>query len=304
VIFRADYAGSSFTSAATGYSTISQQWLRSNHAQLTFTFNNQALSGHNTWSNLARLSTGADLFIIDHANDSKDLDYTSMEALIRRLWTANQSTKIIMISSPSWNGQDTDVDANVETPTNDTQISLYKTFAEYYGITWIDYLDWCKTVVNATTYHLNELTDDTVHPSAIGYQNMATLLEVYLPNGGGSKPSTLPTRLYDSEDLERTPTRLNGIEYTSITGTWTETETRIASSEVNATITFTATCSSFGVYRIDTSNPSVEYSIDGGDYVAGYVSQNGVAIAAGLAEHTITIKVVSGAIRIDEFWAV
>jgi len=302
--YAVDYAGSSFTSAAViGYAPVSQAWMLINKQEYLFTFRNQAVGGHNTWSNLVRLTTGADLFIIDHANDSKDLDYASMEALIRVLWATKPSAKIIMVSSPSWNGIDIDVDDNVNHPGNETQLALYEAFAAYYGIPWVDYWGWCKTVVNAGTYHLNQLTDDTVHPNALGYSNMAILLENYLPTGGASCPS-LPARLYDDGSYENTPTRTVGTGYDSKTGTWSESGTQIASTEAGATVTFSATCKSYGLYRADgTGNPSLEVSVDGGAFAALAVNQNGIALASRTV-HTFIFKVISGSVEIDEFWTV
>lgn len=298
------FAGSSFTESATGYRAIATQWELVNKPSYLFTFSNQSIGGHNTWSNLVRLTTGTDLFVIDHANDTGGFVYASMEALIRRLWTANPNTRIIMISSPTWFGVDTDVDDNVNHPHNETELGVMAALAAQYGIPFVDYWAWCKSAVPGT-YHLNQLTDDGVHPSAIGYAAMAVLLEAHLPNGGGAKPGTLPARLYASEDYENAPTRTNGSAETSRTGTWTEAGTSISSNEVGATITYGATCQSYGIYRADSvAVQAVEVSIDGGAYAAANISQNGLTIAGDRAAHTVTIKVLAGTVRIDEFWAV
>lgn len=276
---------------------------------MQYNFSNLGMNGHNTWANLVRLTDTSNTHsvILDHANDANSAnDKAALEAFIRRIWTANPLTRITFIQSPSWLGQDTAVDANVDHPTNEAAIGNVEALAAQYGIPVIGYWNWCKTVVGATTYHLNELTADAVHPStSVGYPNMALLLEETLPEGGAQAPNPLPARIYDNGDYENTPVRINGSDETSRTGTWSENGTSISSSTADSTITYTATCQSYGVYRVDgVANPAVQVSIDGGAFGAVSITQNGIAIPGARALHTITIKVVSGTAKIDEFWAI
>jgi hypothetical protein len=49
----------------------------------------------------------------------------------------------------------------------------------------------------------------------------------------------------------------------------------------------------------------VEISIDGGAYTAMNFYPNGVEIAGGVrAAHTIDVKVVSGTVKVTQFWAI
>lgn len=300
------FAGSSFTQSNPGYSYTAQQWQRTNLPAYDFAFSNQAAGGDNTWSNLVRLVTGDDLFIIDHANDSLEFHFASMEALIRRLWAANQNTRIIMVSSPTWLTKDTGDNGQVNTPYNATVLADMEALADHYGVAWIDYWAWCRSVV-PDTYDLTDLTADTVHPTAIGYAAMAALLEVELPTGGSAKPATLPARLYDSADYENTPVRVNGTANDGTTGTWSTTGTRIESSTAGSTVTFAATCQSFGIYRSDGGSSSgIEYSVNGGaDWLDMVSYQNGTVIPGGRAAYSIIIRVkAGGTVRIDEFWAI
>ncbi|MBK7179770.1 MAG: hypothetical protein IPH82_21760 [Chloroflexi bacterium] len=303
-----DFAGTSFTNAIAGYRPIATAWQKANYPRYDFTFTNYALDGHNSWSNLVRLTTGADLFVIDHANDGVTAwERASLEAIIRRLWTANADTRIIIINSPTWFTQDTSNNAVVNTPTNQTIIEEIETLAAHYGIPIVDYWGWCQTNV-PSPYNLNQITTDTVHPStAVGYPAMAALLEVYLPTGGASKPATLPARLYDNGDYENTPTRTLGNANAGTTGTWSTTGTRIESSTAGSTVTFAATCQSFGIYRSDGgSNANLEYSVNGGSTWSNMVLyQNGTVITGGRAAYSIIIRVkTGGSARIEEFWAV
>ena len=269
-----------------------------------FAFSNQAISGHNSWSNLVQLVRGDDLFVIDTANDDNvTKDKSSLEALIRRLWAAKPTTRIIFISSPTWFLQDTSNNAIVNTPTNIDSLNAVIALASHYGIPLVDYWGWCKTVVPGT-YNLTDLTADTVHPTALGYANMAALLEVLLPGGGTAQPNPLPARLYDNGDYENAPTVKLGTEYDSRSGTWSDNGTEVSSSEVGAIITYSATCQSFGAYRTDAGSNDVQVSIDGGAYANASFYQNGTVIAGGRAAHTIAVKVKSGTVKVTQFWAI
>lgn len=301
------FAGTSFTNAFAGYRPQAMQWQLSNYPEYDFSFVNYSLDGHNTWSNLVRLTTGADLFIIDHANDGATVwERASLEALIRRLWAANPATRIIIINSPTWISLDTSDNAIVDTPKNQDVIEEIEALAAHYGIPIIDYWGWCQANVPAP-YDLIDLTADTVHPTVIGYAEMAELLEAELPTGGGAKPVTLPARLYDNGDYENTPTRVNGSASDGTTGTWSTTGTRIESSTAGSTVTFAATCQSFGIYRSDGGSSSgLEYSVDGGESWSNIaLYQNGTVISGGRAAYNIIIRVkAGGSVRIDEFWAI
>lgn len=253
-----------------------------------------------------RLVTGDDLFIIETANDGDTAkDKSSLEALCRRLWAVNASTRIIFISSPSWNGQDIGVDANVDHPTNEAALNNVIALAAYYGIPLVDYWGQVKDLVNNQGHHLNEyVSGDAVHPSTTGYALMASLLEALLPTGGTAQPSPLPARLYDNGDYENAPTVKLGTAYDSRSGTWADNGTEVSSSEVGAIITYSATCQSFGAYRTDAGSNSVQVSIDGGAYADASFYQNGTAIAGARAAHTIAIKVKSGTVKVTQFWAV
>lgn len=301
------FAGTSFTNAFAGYRPIVQQWQLSNFPQYAFSFSNQSLDGHNSWSNLVRLNTGASTFIIDHANDGETaFERAALEAIIRRLWTTNPNTRIIILNSPTWITLDTSDNDVVNTPKNQAVIEQVEALAAHYGIPVVDYWGWCQSVVNGGTYTLVQLTADKVHPTLLGYQNMALLLQAALPLGGASKPAILPARLYDNGDYENTPTRKNGNANDGTTGTWTTTGTRIESSSTGATVTFSATCQSFGIYRSDGGTSSaIEVSVDGGAYVDLVLYQNGTPVVAGRGAHTVTLRVkTGGTVRIDEFWAI
>lgn len=303
------FAGSSFTQSSTGYRAIATAWEREHYPQYDFDFDVQAIGGHNSYSALVRLQAGADVFVIDHANDANNSnrdDRRALEALIRRVWAANPNTRIIIVGSPVWNTVGVDDDANVDTPSNQTILEDIKALAEWYGIAYVDYWQWCRSVV-PDTYTLAQLAPDSVHPSSeIGYPNMALLLQAYLPTGGTPKPAPLPARLYDNGDFENTPTVFLGNQYDSRTGTWSDAGTRTQSSEAGATITFSATCQSLGILRTDgDANAELELSVDGSAYRNVVLNQGGYFLEEGRGAHTLTIRVKTGGnVRIEQFWAV
>lgn len=305
------FAGSSFSVyGTTQYNNLVRQW-----AQPTYdgSYTTLARNGNNTWSNLVRLdgalTADVQTVIIDTANDDNNtMDKAALEAFIRRTWTYNPNIKIVGVSAPSWNAQDTSNNAIVSTPTNLTAVNNAKAIFDYYSTSYAAYLDAVIALVNAGTRDLDEMTTDTVHPSsAYGYPLMAELVEAFLPNGGAQLSGSLPDYLLaDAADFVHTPQIINGTDYDSRTGTWADNGTSTSSSEVDATITFNVTCRSFGLYRSDNeagNNGNIEVDIDGGGYNAITADRNGYDIGA-RAAYTITIKVTGGTVRIDEFWAI
>lgn len=289
-----------------------RQSLSSSYPTRAFVSINAAKGGHNTWSNLVRLTAdilnaNPNVIVLDHANDSDDnKSKATMEAFIRRVWTESPATKLVIVESPTWITQDTGNNAIVDTPTNTTVITLMRSIAAYYGIPIAAYWEWCKAVV-PDDYDLLDLVSDTVHPTQLGYIAMGDTVLPYLPDGGGSRPDTLPTPLYaDTILYQNEPTRTVGTGNDAMTGTWTTTATRITSTTAGSTVTFSATCQSFGIYRSDGGVSSgIEVSVNGGAYSDLVQYQNGNPVAAGRGLHSITFRVkTGGTVRIDEFWAI
>jgi len=306
------WAGTSFTSSNPGYSYVVDQYLRSNFLAQEITPNHAAIGGHNTWSNLVRLASGGisnnpQLLVLDTVNDAAGNHCgKSLEALIRRVWAANPNTRIILMRFATYGNRD--VNANVNFPVNAAALVEFDAIAAAYGLTVVDWHGRIQQLVNSEGHNLNEYISEEgvsdVHPNTTGYALAATLLQAVLPGGGTSKPLNLPVRIYDNGDYENTPIKINGTAYNARSGTWADSGGQVSSSTVGSTITYIATCQSFGCYRVDGLTNDVTVSIDGGAFVSMVFYQNGVEIAGGRAAHTIVIKVNSGTVKIDEFWAV
>jgi len=299
------FAGSSF-SAGTGYRTLVYAWMTSTLPDYDPYYVVSAASGMNSWNNLVRLSEALiadpDVLVIDHANDA-GLGLLALEAYIRRVWTANSATKIVLIEAPTWLGQNIAVDANVLHPTNEAQIATVNAIADHYGIVVAAYWEWCKSVVPGT-YHLNQLTSDTVHPSSTGYTGMAALVEAYLPDGGTAMPSPLPARLYDCADFEHDPVVRVGTDYDARSGAgWSDDGTAVTNSTPGDTITWTFTGRSFGCYRADATYPAVELSIDGGAFASTTAFFGNGYDIGNRAAHTVVVRVLTS-VRIEQFWII
>jgi len=303
------YAGSSFTASVVSYSLGVTEWLKETQPQYVIDASNQAEGGAKTWFNLVRLGSyldaDVDVVVIDTANDvtsSITKDAASLEAFIRRVWTYNPAIRIIGVSSPSWNGQDTSNNANAPTPTNLVDLNAAKAIFNYYGVSYAAYLDEVVSLVPGT-YDLDDLTDDTVHPNVTGYAIMAGLVQAHLPLLANNLSGALPARLNAATaDFEATPTRKNGTAYDSRTGSWTDAGTVTSSASAGATITYSFNGRSFGIYRADSGYLNVETSIDGGAFFVNGLGQNGYDIGT-VAAHTVIIKVLTTA-KIEEFWAI
>lgn len=280
------------------------------------TGSNVAMGSANSWYGLNQWpiiqAVGPKFITIDGTNDSSNtgfgttgtsLAYRSMEALIRRVWTLDPSTQVLGLMFPKFSDN---ADASVNSPINLFEMNQNIALYAYYGIPYIDYWTTLKDLINNQGHHLSEYYEvgDAVHPLEAGHNVIFGLVLPYLPAGGAAAPSPLPARIYDNGDLENNRTTKLGTGYDSKSGTWTEAGGRISGTSTSATVTYSATCCSFGTYRSDAGNNSIDVSIDGGDYVSLTLvsSKVGVEISGVRAAHTIVIKPRSGTVIIDEMW--
>lgn len=285
---------------------MSVNYLQASYARSNWTFVSTASNGYTTWTNLVLLSTltaaAHELIIIDPVNDdSTDFRKATCEALIRRIRTILPAARLVLMKFATVSDQN--VDASINTPTNSASYQQWSDMAAHYGIQLIDVVAGMQAAVAGGT-HLNTLLADTVHPTVAGHTIAYNLLQPYL-NSSQAPITPLPARLYAlSSDYENVPVVQNGSAYTSRTGAWSDNGAQVISSEVGATITYTATCQSFAIYRADSVASGVEYSIDGGAYqgMNAYPAYGWPIVARAL--HTITFRVTSGTLKIDQVWMI
>lgn len=279
--------------------------LMATYQRNTWTFVSTSSNGYTTWTNLVLLSQVTaitpELVVIDPVNDdSTDFRKATCEALIRKIRAALPNCRLVLMKF--FTVADQNVDANVNSPTNSGSFQQWADLATHYGIQIVDFYTEIQALVNGGA-HLNTYLADVVHPTTAGHTVAYNELLPYLISSQ-SPIAPVPARLYAlSADYENNaPTTQLGTAYTSRTGTWSDNGTQVISSEVGATITYTATCQSFAIYRADGLANGVEYSVDGGAYLGmNDYPPYGWPLAS-RASHTVTFKVTSGTLKIDEVW--
>lgn len=292
------WAGSSNTQSATGYRPLTQAEIQNDYPQYAYAFLTIADSGWGTFPNLVNKAdlSASTVIVFDQSNDGAD-DLPEFEAFIRKCSLGGQ--KVIPILNPSW---DATTDDQIDTPNNLTALQGQRAICAAYGIDYVD----GHVVMQAHVTGGGHITDwfaDTAHYNATGGAAIRDELLTILPTGG-TVPTPLPAYVNaDAEDYMGTPVIMLGTDDDSRTGTWTETGTRVESSEAGATITYSFTGRKFGIYRAAGAYPTVTVVIDGGAPITDFaLYANGYDIGTSGA-HTVVITVTS-AVRIDEFWAI
>jgi hypothetical protein len=302
--------GCSLTNPSDAYADATKNWVVANYPQYNVSYINQAIGGHWPWSNLVRLNasllaSSKDFILCDIRPTNIGREMQAAEAILRRIFTTNPTARIITPIFPS------SVDMVTIAPLDDTAIAA-NALAAYYGVVLIDYRQAVIDLITAG-HAVTEYLSDGVHPTTTGKALCSSLVEAYISDYPGwafgpENHSTLPSRLYDNGYYETTPIRLTGMQYTSRTGTWADVGPVTSSSEVGATITFTANCKSFGLYN-STGIPATMYAdikVDDGEWqLSQVVDHNGTNYIFSAGLHTITIRVIAdNPIQIDEFWAI
>jgi hypothetical protein len=277
---------------------LTQAEIQNDHPQYAYDFSTIALSGWATFPNLVNKAdlAASTVIVFDQSNDGAD-DLPCFEAFIRKCSVDGQ--KVIPILNPSWTAT---TDDQIDIPNNLTALQGQRAICAALGIDYVDGHLLTKAHVTAGG-HITDWFADTAHYNATGGAAIRDDLLTILPTGG---TVTTPLPAYvnaAAEDYMGTPVIILGTDYDSKTGTWTETGTRVESSEVGATITYSGTFRKFGIYRASGNYTTVTVTIDGGDPINDFaLYANGYDIGTRGA-HTVVITVTS-AVRIDEFWAV
>jgi hypothetical protein len=308
--FSIGFAGDSVIEPASSFAYLARDYLQREFLDLTVTFNNNARSGNWTWSNLVRvdalLATNPELVVFDgRPEDAEPHEAPAMEALIRRIWSAQPGCKLIYVAHQGVSDHNDNGSIFEDPLPSQANVDNALAICAHYGIPHIDDVPVIQALVSGGA-SLSDYYADAIHPTVAGQQVLFELLQPLLPFGGGSKPAVMPTYLHaNAPDYENASIMIDGQSYAEKTGSWSNVDGGgVQSSEVGATITYTATCQSYGIKRDDTLSNTVQVSIDGGAFAALSVAHNGRSIPGGRGEHTITFKVVSTPVRIDEFWAI
>lgn len=295
--------GSSLTEpTGTGYAYLTSKYFG------YLSFHNQAQSGNWPWANLVRLSAGvlstnAKLFLTDYRVVGLGMWARSLEALTRRILTTRPTAKIVNVRFFGVANKDIDV---IDPPDEAELASV--ALANHYNIPTLDYRAVITALV-ASGHHLNEYFADNIHPNALGHSIAFGMVRDFLRGNPAYFDNrdvvALPERMFDNGEYENTPIRRAATDYNARTGVgWAQGVYLLEDSTAGDTITFTATCQSFGL-QTDAFNTTADISIDGGAYILNaQVNWNGYDLGSrGL--HTIVIRVRAGVpLKFNEFWAI
>jgi lysophospholipase L1-like esterase len=278
--------------------------------------------GTGSWYGLVRLQADVidkapALVFIDFAvNDSVDGSggrangfHPAAEALVRRLRTALPNAMLVC-NILCWPDGYSSMD-------EDRRLAREKwlELADRYGlklIRWDTYLEtllpdpYDDTDVEA---YFNAAGD--VHPNDAGHDAIADNIIASLGTVTGNYSGALPEYYYADEtpDFEQTPQPVNGADLAQTGTGWAEDGTAIESSTADDTASYTGIFCSFGLdTNYSTGAGTVAWSVDGGAYTNVDLSAKGVAFGEvsnfARTEHTVTLKVISGTVRINRFLAI
>lgn len=306
------YVGTSITAGSgavgdNGYVRLTDNWLRVTSPLYAMpALANFGMGGSTSWYGLSKVpavvALAPDVVVVDYAVNDGNVEFHARteEALIRKLRAGLPNARIIFIAFCSFASGVDDVMTNL----NSAVLERWRTICAAYGVTFVDFHAAISAAVSAGGHKVDYMSD-TVHPDNGGHLLASQLLRAPLLSlmGGGSMPA-VPDRIYDCADFENDPVVTNGVDCTSVTGTWTDSGTDRVSSEANATIRFDGTFASFGISHSVAG--VIRWSLDGGAEteinLASYgpfISLTTDIMARGV--HYVTIKVVSGTVTIKQF---
>lgn len=302
---------------------LTRKWLAQNQTSYAITSVNAGVGGTPSWYALVRLETD----VLDHApalvfvdfavNDTQDDAVgdrsdgfaPAAEALLRRLWTELPNAMLI-VSIFTWPDDYSYMSAG-RRAARDKWLAL----ASHYSLTPVRFDSALETL-------MGEGYDDTdveayfagannVHPNDAGHNIIYGLMTPKLATITGNAPATLPTRYYaEAEDYEAAPIIRTGTDNDGETGTWaTQDTTARQSSTADSTIEWAGTFSSFGLdTNFDTGAGAYAWSLDGGAETQVDLSAQDVANQPlsnfAYGAHTMTLRVVSGTVRVNRFLAI
>jgi lysophospholipase L1-like esterase len=298
------------------YAALTNEWVRNQPPYYSFLNRvNSGSGGTGSWYGLVRLATDVvayapDVLTIDFAvNDADTAQHkATAEAFIRRLRTLLPNTRLLFMPFLLVANKDTDVTTNLKESVKQNWLTL----CAHYGIPYVDVAAKFAALVTAGTYHMNELLNDGVHPKNLGHQIaheeiQATVLS--LLGSGAQWSGALPARLYDDGSYENEPIIRNGTDNNGETGVWsTVSTTQRQSAAAGATITWTGTFQSFDLDTLTAPAGVLAWSVDGGAETqincATWQNVKYSVWSGARAEHTVTVRVISGTVTIKRFLAI
>lgn len=306
-------AGASATDADHRYVNLVMEYLETYTAQYGYSWVNSGVGGTGSWYGLTRLTSDVlnynpDMVCIDFSVNDMDwpLGKSGAEAFIRRIRTAFPNVRLCVVHFLLVAGSPGTDPTNLAEAIKQNWITL----CNHYGIPWADFALDVQTKVGSGSIALTDVLADQVHPNNGGHALAASLYEGLVASQLNASGGILPARIFDNGDFENAPIIRNGVDNDGETGTgWSTVGTARQSSTAGDTIKWTGTCQSFGLdygtpagviqWQAGVGQPW--YTRDLSLYGTDSPIWDGSTFRA---SRTITIKVVSGTIKINRFLAI
>jgi hypothetical protein len=315
------YIGGSITGGGSSTDPFTLQlpvWLMASYPQKKYINIVQSYGGRTSWTQLVHMAdivaTNPKLIFVDYAvNDSGNVIPESAEALVRVLRTKLPNA-VITVGIFTWPDNYSHMDAARRAARD-----LWKELITRYSLQTGDNFatDICTleghteaTIPDADVEKYLPAVGD-MHPNDLGHSTISngfeTSLATILPALASQWTPPLPTRyIANSVSYEYDPIIRNGIDNDGETGAgWSTSGTARLSSTANDTIKWTGTFSSFGLdCNYGGGAGTVAWDVDGGGYtnldLTNYLLDLLISSFA-RGTHTVTLKVISGTVRINKF---
>jgi hypothetical protein len=246
-------------------------------------------------------------------SDRTDGWWTASEALIVRLRSELPEAKLVFVCLVKQEEFATGGDIAAR--------DRWEAICDHHDVEFHRFDLWLQQVLGTETPTEEQINvyHDGEHFTAEGHHEIFNMLEANsCPNNyplqsagwSGDLEDYQPYYYDDVEDWLGDPIKRTGADNDGETGTgWADNGTARESSTVDDTISFTGTFCSFGLnVTVQASPITFAYSIDGGAYtnVTHQTGQSSIRElhATDLGEHTVTIKVVSGLVCVNQFLAI
>lgn len=314
--YKTVFAGSSYSVEIPNYKRfpfLVRKYIDYHYLTVFQTSENLSYGGTGTWYNKLLLYASIsgyspDLLILENGNDV-DIDphKRQLEAFIRRSRTDLPNCKMVYVFIPYIS------DGNATNPpSNIWGMSLCAS----YDVAAVDVATPMQAAIDGGGSIDDYYTGpDYIHPNGSGNEFILNLITDIISNpyllSGAQWSPPLPERIYDDGSYEYEATIRNATDNDGETGTgWSTIGTSRQSSTENDTISWTGTFVSWGLdTNYSTGAGTLAWSIDGGDFtnidltIYG-IDNNPVQYLSVRGEHTVTIKVISGLVKINRFLAI
>jgi lysophospholipase L1-like esterase len=324
--------GGSITAGSTASQIGTNNWVALVSSRLVrdltgYTFTqqvNSGIGGTPSWYGLIRLQDDVldyapKLVTVDFACNDISVDASgdrtsgwapAAEALLRRLRTSLPDARIVVFIF-TW-PDDYSFLSELQRTVRDKWVAL----ATQYDCTllrWDTYLE----ALMGESYDDSDVEvylagANDLHPNDTGHDSIADMFMAEVTDLEPGWTGNLNDYDYyyanqEAADFEHEPIIRTGTDNDGTTGTWSEDGTTLVSSEANATVEWSGTFCSYG-FDTTGSTGTIAYSVDGGGEKQMDTSTKSPPFGGYECferdAHTVTVRVVSGTVKIARFLAI